>query len=159
MNPDETAKDTRRLTMGKAEKLRHKTLVDSLFTEGRTLYEYPLRMTYRLLGDDRLEGAFRNGTPPLVGDLQMLVTVPKKKLRHAVDRVRIRRRIREAYRLNRLDLRDAVRASGSVRLVCMAFIYLHAGDTDYAAIEKKMRRLLAKVEKEVIAAGHAGQQS
>lgn len=135
--------------MGKAEKLRHKSLVDGLFEEGRTLYEYPLRMTYRVLGSEELKGAFRNGTPPLVGDLQMLVTVPKKKVRHAVDRVRIRRRIREAYRLNRLALRDAARADGNVRVVCMAFIYLHAGDTDYATIEKKMQRLLAKVEKEI----------
>ncbi len=43
--------------------------------------------------------------PADVGALQMLVTVPKKKRRRAVDRVLMRRRIREAYRINRRPLR------------------------------------------------------
>ena len=141
--------DRVRFTLGKSEKLRHRTLVEGVFSEGKTIYEYPLRATYRIIGDDEtLEGYFRNGVPSHVGLLQMLITIPKKKLRHAVDRVLMRRRIREAYRLNRHELRDAAEKAG-VRSVEMAFIYLHREESDYHTIEKKMKRLLSKIAKEM----------
>lgn len=139
------ATEKRRLTLGKEEKLRHKSLVDGLFRDGTTLYEYPLRLTYRVMDDETLESSFRDRVPGRIGPLQMLITVPKKKLRHAVDRVRMRRLIREAYRLNRLELRDRVTADG-IRTVQMAFIYLHGDKMDFGTIEKKMRRLLAKID-------------
>lgn len=142
------ATEKRRLTLGKEEKLRHKSLVDGLFRDGTSLYEYPLRLTYRVLGRDELEASFRDRVPDRIGPLQMLISVPKKKLRHAVDRVRMRRLIREAYRLNRLPLRDRAMESGA-RTVQMAFIYLHPEKMDFETITKKMRRLLAKVERAV----------
>lgn len=136
-------------TLGKKEKLRHRTLVEGLFAEGKTLYEYPLRLTYRTVDDETLEKAFRNGVPERVGRLQMLITVPKKKLRHAVDRVRMRRLIREAYRLNRHKLDEAAAEAG-LRSVEMAFIYIHGEKSDYATVEKKMKRLLGKLAKVVM---------
>ena len=60
----------------------------------------------------------------------------------------MRRLIREAYRLNRLPLRDRAIESGA-RTVQMAFIYLHPEKMDFETITKKMRRLLAKVERAV----------
>lgn len=138
-----------RFTLRKDEKLRHKTLVDGAFESGTTIYEYPLRLTYRILDKDALDGSFRNGVPQGIGELQMLITVPKKKLRHAVDRVRMRRLIREAYRLNRLELKEEVRLEESVRTISMAFIYMHGEKTDYDLIERKMKKLLEKVRLEV----------
>lgn len=135
--------------MGKREKLRHKTLVDGVFAEGKTLYDYPLRVTYRALGRNELSGAFCDHVPERIGELQMLITVPKKKIRHAVDRVKIRRRIRESYRLNRLELQEAVNASDDIRTLGMAFIYLHKEEMDYSAIERKMKRLLQKIAGEI----------
>ena len=135
-----------RYTLGKEEKLRHKTLVDGAFEGGTTVYEYPLRLTYRVLRPDELEASFRKGVPDRVGKLQMLITVPKKKLRHAVDRVRMRRLIREAYRLNRLPLKSEATAKTDLGTLSMAFIYLHPGLMEYAEIEKKMKRLLEKVK-------------
>ncbi|MDE6393491.1 MAG: ribonuclease P protein component [Muribaculaceae bacterium] len=131
--------------MGKEEKLRLKTLVDGLFREGDTLYDFPLRMNFRALGQEGLSGSFRCGTPEGVGPLQMLVTVPKRKRRRAVDRVLLRRRIREAYRLNRHRLREAVTESGAIATLGMAFIYMHDTNVDYALIEKKMRKLLDRL--------------
>ena len=140
-----------RFTLGKDEKLRLKTLVDGTFASGKTLYEYPLRLTYRVLSREELEGSFRNGTPEGIGPLQMLITVPKKTLRHAVDRVRMRRLIREAYRLNRLELKAAASDSDGVRTVSMAFIYLHPEKLDYSSIEKKMKKLLGKLQESLTA--------
>lgn len=131
--------------MGKEEKLRLKSLVDGLFKEGNSLYDFPLRLNYRALGPEELENTFRNGTPDGIGMMQMLITVPKRKRRRAVDRVLLRRRIREAYRLNRHALREAIIAHGEIRTLGMAFVYIHDDNADYALIEKKMRRLMDKL--------------
>ena len=139
-------KRVERLTLGKDEKLRHKTLVDALFAEGKSLYDFPLRLTYRILDDAGLRASFRREPPERIGPMQMLITVPKKKLRRAVDRVRMRRLIREAYRLNRKGLKLEAAGNPDVRTVSMAFVYLGNEKTDYATVEKKMKRLLGKIE-------------
>lgn len=135
-----------RYTLKKDEKLRHKSLVDGVFEKGDTLYDYPLRLSYRVLSDDELKGSFRNTVPEGIGEMQMLITVPKKKLRHAVDRVRMRRLIREAYRLNRLALKEMIRNEEGIGTLSMAFVYLHKEKTEYTSIETKMRKLLDAVK-------------
>lgn len=135
----------RRLTLRKGEKLRHRTLVDSLFTKGESLYEFPFRLTFRLLSGEELENSFRTTPPSPIDPIQMLITVPKKKRRRAVDRVLLRRRIREAYRLNRLPLKDLVEALPGNNTLSMAFIYIHDKNADYALIERKMKAVLRKV--------------
>ncbi len=137
----------RPLTLRKSAKLRHRSLVEGLFEDGKNIYDYPLRMTWRALGAEALGGSFRGGTPPLVGPLQMLVTVPKKKRRHAVDRVLMRRRIREAFRLHCRPLRRRIEEDPALRTVSLAFIYLHTENESYAAIEKRMVHLLRKLER------------
>ena len=75
-----------------------------------------------------------------------MLTVPKKKQRHAVDRVLLRRRMREAYRLNRDILFTSLADS---HLQCdMAFIYLSTHKSDYATIEASMKQLLDKISKD-----------
>lgn len=74
-----------------------------------------------------------------VSDTQFLISVPKKRLRHAVDRVLMRRRCREAYRLNRELL-----SSGS--RVDIAFVYVGSGLTDYKSTEHAVIRILGKIE-------------
>lgn len=129
----------------KEEKLRHKRLVDGVFEKGITLYDYPLRATFRALDSTALDGSFRNGTPQGIGDMQLLITVPKKKLRHAVDRVRMRRLIREAYRLNRLSLKEKIKQSERIRTLSIAIIYLCNEKTDFTDIDKKVKNLLEKI--------------
>lgn len=141
----ETVRNMRN-TLRKAEKLRHKTLVDGVFAnDGRSLYEFPLRLKYRALSEEELEGSFRTGIPAGIAPLQMMITVPKKKRRHAVDRVLMRRRIREAYRLNRHALKQAIDSNPHVRTLSVSFIYIHTDNADFSVIERKMRRLLSKL--------------
>lgn len=141
----EVLSEPARLTMGKAERLRHRTLVERLFAHGATLYEYPLRLTWRLVGEEEMKSSFCSELPPRLGRLQMMITVPKKKLRHAVDRVLMRRRIREAYRCNRVPLLHKVLSKGNIYLE-LAFIYIHKEPLEYHDVEKKMKRLLSKLE-------------
>lgn len=139
-----------RYTLGKSEKLRHRTLVEGLFNGGESLFDYPLRLNYRILTEEELEASFRAGVPDRIGPLQMLITVPKRKRKRAVDRVLLRRRIREAYRLNRLPLLNVVESEKRIRTLGMAFIYLRDSNADYSTIERKMQRLLHKLEKIIL---------
>ena len=75
--------------MGKTEKLCSRTAIERLFASGESSVAYPLRMVTG-------ESSRQAGAPA-----QFMITVPKKKIRKAVGRVLMRRRIREAYRLNR----------------------------------------------------------
>lgn len=74
----------------------------------------------------------------------MLITVPKRKLRHAVDRVVMRRRIREAYRLNRLPIKNLLISQQKGGTLCFAFIYMADKTLPYKLIEDKMIRILSK---------------
>lgn len=69
---------------------------------------------------------------------QFLITVPKKRLRHAVDRVTMRRRMREAYRLGR----DALTASQPVDI---AFIYVADTITPYEPTRRALSKILARI--------------
>ena len=64
-------------------------------------------------------------------------------MRSAVDRVKTRRRVRGAYRLNRNNLLPTLAVEGKV--VEVAFIYLATDLKDYARIETKMIELLNKM--------------
>lgn len=133
------------LRMGKSERLHHRTLVEGLFAEGKSMYEFPLRMVWRRMPAEKLDSSFRNGRPAGIAPVQMMVTIPKKKRRHAVDRVLMRRRIREAYRLNRMPMREALAQLPADGFLQIAFIYLHNENAEYAELEPKMQKLLAKL--------------
>lgn len=137
----------RRLTLRKSAKLRHRSLVESLFSAGQSVYDFPLRLSWHYLTEDELRRQFRDTVPAQIGPLQILITVPKKKRRHAVDRVYMRRRIREAFRLHNDRLRERVEADPNIRTLSMAFIYLHNENLPYSDIERKIIRLLRKIER------------
>lgn len=138
-----------RYTLGKGEKLRHKSLVDALFREGKTLYDFPLRLSWRIISEEGLQATFRSFVPANIDCVQMLITVPKKKRRHAVDRVLMRRRIREAYRLNRFSLKNQIKELPGIGTLSMAIIYLSDKNEDYSTIEHKLKLLLKRVENTV----------
>ncbi|MDE5790593.1 MAG: ribonuclease P protein component [Muribaculaceae bacterium] len=146
---NEEQKPGRRLTLRKPEKLRHKNLVNSLFAEGKSIYDFPIRLVWRTLSPQELQNAFRAEIPQQTGKLQMLITIPKKKRRRAVDRVLLRRRIREGYRLNRTHLADVIESRDDIGIVTVAFIFLGDENTPYASLEKKMINLLERLEKKL----------
>ena len=78
--------------------------IDALFRDGKAFYAGPFRVVYRFVPDD-------SGT-------RFLVSVPRKRFRKAVDRNRIKRVIREAYRLNR-EISDCLDSPG----LHMGFIF------------------------------------
>lgn len=99
-------------TLGKEERIVSRKLMSSLFESGgsRVVTNFPLRAVY--LPIPRNEGC-----PPV----QVLVSVPKKRLRHAVDRNRAKRQVREAYRLNKQQLWPCVANDQSLAI---AFVWM-----------------------------------
>lgn len=73
----------------KIEKLKSKKLIEKLFSEGCSVSSYPLRMVY-------LQSEFDDKCMSKAG-----VSVSKRHFKKAVDRNRIKRLMREAYRLNK----------------------------------------------------------
>lgn len=69
---------------------------------------------------------------------RFLISVPKKRLRHAVDRVTMRRRMREAYRLHRDLLPDG-------RHIDIIFIYVADGLTDYGRCCRALKKILSRI--------------
>ena len=76
----------------KEERLSGKKLIDELFKDGSSFYLHPFKVYY-------LEKEIATASP-----VQVLMAVPSKNFPHAVDRNRIRRLMREAYRLNKHEL-------------------------------------------------------
>ena len=89
----------RRHTLSKEERLSWKRHIDRLFTEGRSFVAFPLRVVY-LLSDEE-------GMPVRAS---FLVSVPKKRFKRAVKRNRIKRQVREAYRMHKYDLWESLEA-------------------------------------------------
>lgn len=71
---------------------------------------------------------------------QFLISVPKKKIRHAVDRVQMRRRVREAYRLNRHLIPAGLPLD-------IAFVYVATEVLPYAEVLKGVTRILTRISK------------
>ncbi|MFK5958107.1 MAG: ribonuclease P protein component [Lutibacter sp.] len=78
-----------RFTLGKEEKLKSKTIIEQLFAEGSRVKSFPLQLIY-------LEKEHDSQFPIKVG-----FTVPKRAVKLAVNRNRIKRLLREVYRKNK----------------------------------------------------------
>lgn len=137
------------LTLRKPERLRHRTLVNELFERGSSLYAFPLRMQWLFVPASRMKSAFRDGRPDGIDPLQRMIVIPKRKMRHAVDRVLLRRRVREAYRLNRLPLLHLACEKSRGGVLLLSFIYISDKICEYGKVERAVRRLLDGVGAEL----------
>ncbi len=104
--------EKRSATFRKPERMVSQKLIDELFGGGHShsLAAFPLRMVYMVR--ERQQGA---------EPVQLLVSVPKKHLHHAVDRNRTKRQLREAYRLNKHLVLDALPAD---KQLAVALVWL-----------------------------------
>ncbi len=76
-------------SFGKKEKLKSKVMIDRLFAEGNSVKKFPLRLVYLPITD------------PSEKLNKVAVSVPKRNFKRAVDRIKIKRLMREAYRKNK----------------------------------------------------------
>ena len=123
--------------LSKNERLVSQKLINELFLSGqsKSLTAFPLRAVYMQLPT---RGCAKGG---FVGT-QILISVPKKRLKHAVDRNRVKRQLREAYRRNKQLLHDGL--PQDYRLL-VAFIWLSDELSPTSEVEERMVRLLKKI--------------
>ena len=129
----------------KSARIHHRSLQERLFRDGTKLHEYPLRLTWNALSGEELERNFRNKVPEGIGAVQVLVSVPKKKRRKAVDRVLMRRRIREAYRLGYYRLKEKVEGMERIRTLSIGLVYMKEENATFKEIKEKLDRLFVKL--------------
>lgn len=134
-----------RFKLNKSVKLHHRSLVNNLFANGSNTYAYPLRMIWTPLTETQLKSLFAFEMPANIGRVQFMLTVPKKKHHHAVDRVLLRRRMREAFRLLRPSLMAWIEAHPDVRSLQIAFIYISPAKESFAKIQERMTKLLSEI--------------
>jgi len=116
-----------RQTFNKRERLKSKKLIQQLFAEGKSLTVYPLKLIY--LASDH-ESPYK---------IQTGVSVSKRNFKKAVQRNRIKRLMREAYRKNK----DLVDGSENTKKHIFMFIYQGNKELEYRVIEEKMKELLS----------------
>ena len=121
----------------KSEKLCSKMEIEKLYFQGTPIIAYPLRAMW-------LAVPAGEGKHPVVA--RFLISIPKKRIRHAVSRVLLRRRTREAYRLNR-ELLEPVPQLGITVLI--GFNWLSTHERNYATIERSMKEILKKISTEI----------
>ena len=114
----------------KSERLSSLTAVRRLFTDGASGFVYPFR--YMVLKSE--------STTPTV---EVLFSVPKRNHKRANKRNTLKRRMREAYRLNNDALHAAIKEHG--KEVDIAFVYSTKELLPYKTIEHAVRRILAEV--------------
>ena len=118
-------------TFKKDERLTGKKLIDELFKDGSFFYLYPFKVQFLSVDGNRKK------------PVQILMAVSSKSFPHAVDRNRIRRRMREAYRVNKQELYDSLGRKQVNFLV--ALIYTGKQSESYDLISMKMKIILKRL--------------
>lgn len=111
-------------SLPKEERIYLRNEINKLFSSRDSFVCYPFRVLY-------LWVPYQEGYPSKV-----LVSVPKKKLKHAVDRNRIKRLLKEAYRQNKHALQESIEQMEDKRTLLIAFIYLPEKVSKYSKVLK-----------------------
>ena len=120
-------------SFNKAERLCSKKIMDKLFTEGKTIFVFPLRIVY-------LETSLLSKFP-----VQAAFTVGKRNFKRAVQRNLIKRRMREAYRLNKHQFYVEI----GDKQVAVFFIYTGKTISKYSQIKSSLKKGLKKLLSEL----------
>lgn len=102
----------------KREKLKSSKAIENLFLEGKSNTIFPLKMVFK---------------PNSLFENRVAFSVPKRKFKRAVDRNRIKRQLRETYRLNKYLIEN-----DDFENIDLMFIYLGNNFPEFRILEKKM---------------------
>ena len=122
------------------QRVKSQRLSEMLFDgKSRSMAAFPLRVIYRLVDKEDPAGIV---SEPLV---KILVSVPKRHLHHAVDRNRVKRQVREAFRKNKDILYTRLSEKEEPRLLTIAFVWLDPRLHTSEEIERKVKNLIKRM--------------
>lgn len=113
-------------SFGKEYKLCSKKLIDEIFNEGGKINSFPFGISYKEV-ELKTEERF-----------QIVITVPKRIFKHAVDRNRNKRLIRECVRKNKLILEKYLQEEG--KQIGLILVYRHKEELEYLQLERKLQK-------------------
>ncbi|HMQ47987.1 MAG TPA: ribonuclease P protein component [Saprospiraceae bacterium] len=118
-------------TFHKEERLKSEKTIGQLFKTGASFGQYPLRLVF--LAEEKGQGVY---------PVKITFSVPKKKFPKAVQRNRLKRLMREAWRLNKNRLYREMKE----HTPGYAFMVLYTGSeaASFAVIEKNMRNMIRR---------------
>jgi ribonuclease P protein component len=120
-------------TLSKSERLKSQKDIETLFQNGKAFFIYPYRVLF----------ALQKKNDPKQAPVQVMVSVPKKHFRKATQRNRIRRQVKEAYRLQNLGLKQKIEEQGLV--LQLVILYQTNEALSYEEISVKLKTCLDKL--------------
>jgi len=112
----------------KRQRLSLKKDIDNLLEKGEVLFIYPFKVYYRVENGEIIN--------------RSMFSVPKKNFKRAVKRNLIRRRIKEAYRLNNNMLKEGIKMD-------ILFVYISKEINEFDQINSRMQEVLVKLNRSV----------
>ncbi len=113
----------------KKEKLKSSKAIEKLFLEGKSIVKFPLKVLFLHSASSEVN--------------QVAFAVPKRNFKKAVTRNRIKRQLREAYRLNKECLAD-----NNGKKFALLFLYIGKEKPLYLQLEKSIQHLLKSITNE-----------
>jgi ribonuclease P protein component len=124
----------KRFGFGRKERLKSRKAIEALFTSGKSLSQFPVRAMYKM----------EPSTQPIV---QVGVTASKRHFKKAVDRNRIKRLLREAYRLQKHSLLETSNNKGLN--LHILFMYMDKTLPGFDTVKEAVSRCLVQLQKAV----------
>lgn len=115
-----------KFTFKKKDKLKSRKLIEKLFDEGKSVTVFPLRMLY-------LKTTHEDGSVIKTG-----VSVSKRNFKKAVDRNRVKRLLREAYRLNKPEYFNNITTPYALMI-----LYIGKDANDFNSVNENLKLLLS----------------
>lgn len=129
------------------EHLKSRKLLAEIFKIRQSVSAFPLRLLWLELPNDTDLGKYRFLSQSADVHHQIAFSVPKKKLKHAVDRNRVKRQLREIYRLNKADLLPFLHQENKKIVTIIVYNENVLHDSDF--LQKKYLYLLHKLKQKL----------
>jgi len=121
----------KRFGLPATERLKSRKQIDDLFAARKGFAVFPIRVMYRFFPDAEQPG------------LQIGVSASKRSFKKAVDRNRVKRLLREAYRLQKEDVQQQLQAAGRRGIVF--FLYTDKTIASFDVVKAAMAKCLKKL--------------
>ncbi|MFO7865131.1 MAG: ribonuclease P protein component, partial [Salinivirgaceae bacterium] len=120
----------RRFSFPRSERLKYRSIIDQLFAEGTAINDFPVQVMYLYVPNAEHSA------------VQVGFAVPKRLIRKAADRVKIKRLMREAYRLQKAEIHQSIDRHAGLYLM---FIYKAKTIPTYRVVEGKIKTIIERL--------------